>query len=1373
MTAGPGDELTAEELIEALRAVAAEETSFELFAELGSLLAARYAADGAPEDLDEAIASLRSAMDTPVPPEVEPAWIEMETARLLVLRGETAQSLADVEAAITYAGRALAVLAPPADDPDPDLALACYVLGAGHLLRASYAPAGARTDWRLAADALQRCVALLPPAHSSLGEVTARLGAALTAEIQHEMDELDDSAREEWTALGERVDAALRTMGTVRKDIRDDDPYRPIARYWHGTLRTIRFLAFGGDTEDRENALTDLESYAEHPGGDGHTANICHLFAAALHLSGSAPETLRTSGKMPHFDGFAQILATGNTASPEAARLALDHLDRVAEPDPAGSPYGSMSLALRLSAEIASNGQGPVGDRLAAVLHEHGNLPQAAADDDFGRLIGLLGDLQALRAGSAELGETIESFSRFIDELGDAHPLRHVFKAVLGQVLDASAGSGNAPRPPSWEERDAAFQLLEHILRELPADHPDRASTLVRLAGLLVRGLDTRYNLERLARVRELLQEATERPAADRENEAVQHFLLVIVESCLALGGSDGAPGLRDTTERLKRAVELAPPGHQIHTLSRALLPSILAQRFRLEGDLEHLDAAMYYARTMSRAGRTADAPDSEYPVLMDWLLAVMPLMRDYDHGRLAEITAHLREQVDRLPDDRTRRLIEHDLYTLDFARTIAGHYLDPRNVQSSPEDLTTMVGTLAARARELDRNSPYYPQEAGIAGHAKIGLAFLRRDVRMLDEGLATVSEAYRAASDLGDARLWLLSMIGGALVMRYELTHDRADLSNAIEKMEEVRRATEGEAPNHLMALNLNSLAGAYHLRADERLRDQDRMGRTGLASLRARAWSVMLQTSTERAFDAAVAGGGEAAEVALWCAASGLTETAIEALESGRALVLHAATTATGIPELLGADHPDLVAEWEAAASREDDAPWQPRADVPDELTGTPQRHAQFMENLPEIHVPSALRQRVMAAIEGTDAERRLFNPATVAEIAGALRGSGAAALVYLVSHPGWRGGVALVVGPDERVHRVDLPRLSGGQGSKVAAFVQAQRERADQDESSRTAWGQALGELCDWAWSAAMEPLLDSLAGHSPDPSRTNRLILVPVGELGAVPWHAARRTVGKGGKRYACQDAVISYAASARQFVDARRREPRPWAEEPALVNVRDSNLYWTSKEIEQIHEHHYPRARLLGGRTRGANAPPFRRATGQNVLALLPGPESGGATLLHLGCHASPRPRPVDSHLTLALLESLGMTDILRQGLAGTGEVPGGLVVLAACGSDLTSSHHDEALTLATAFVAGGAVGAVGARWPVDDFPTAVLMSMFHHYLNSGYDDPAVALRAAQLWMIDPRRRVPARLAADVIARLAETPLHEPESWAAFTYQGR
>jgi molecular chaperone DnaK (HSP70) len=70
-------------------------------------------------------------------------------------------------------------------------------------------------------------------------------------------------------------------------------------------------------------------------------------------------------------------------------------------------------------------------------------------------------------------------------------------------------------------------------------------------------------------------------------------------------------------------------------------------------------------------------------------------------------------------------------------------------------------------------------------------------------------------------------------------------------------------------------------------------------------------------------------------------------------------------------------------------------------------------------------------------------------------------------------------------------------------------------------------------------AAIGPLLGTL------PGRLRRIVLVPVGELGLVPWHAARCRSGRG-YHYACQDVVFSYAASARQFIDAAGLRPRPW-----------------------------------------------------------------------------------------------------------------------------------------------------------------------------------------------------------------------------------
>jgi CHAT domain-containing protein len=111
--------------------------------------------------------------------------------------------------------------------------------------------------------------------------------------------------------------------------------------------------------------------------------------------------------------------------------------------------------------------------------------------------------------------------------------------------------------------------------------------------------------------------------------------------------------------------------------------------------------------------------------------------------------------------------------------------------------------------------------------------------------------------------------------------------------------------------------------------------------------------------------------------------------------------------------------------------------------------------------------------------------------------------------------------------------------------------------------------------------------------------------------------------------------------------------------------------------------------------------------------------------------------------------------------------------VLAACASDHSGRERDEVLTLATAFLAAGAVGVVGARWEVADIPTAIFMIMFHHYLNAGYADPATALRAAQLWMLDPRRRLPVGLDERLAHELSLLDLAEVDNWAAFTYQGR
>ena len=172
-----------------------------------------------------------------------------------------------------------------------------------------------------------------------------------------------------------------------------------------------------------------------------------------------------------------------------------------------------------------------------------------------------------------------------------------------------------------------------------------------------------------------------------------------------------------------------------------------------------------------------------------------------------------------------------------------------------------------------------------------------------------------------------------------------------------------------------------------------------------LRARR-AVLLQSGSRHGVEAARLIGEDALRLAGWCLADGKPESAIEALELGRALVLHAATVAADIPALLrAANRPDLAAEWDIetlAAERSEDCRLE--------------------------DVPSDLRHRVLTALRNGAAEQRMLSAPTVTQIAAALRGARMDGLVYLIPSPGETGGHALIVRADGMIEECGLPSLS---------------------------------------------------------------------------------------------------------------------------------------------------------------------------------------------------------------------------------------------------------------------------------------------------------------------------------------------------------
>ncbi|MFF1412036.1 CHAT domain-containing protein [Streptomyces sp. NPDC058289] len=592
-------------------------------------------------------------------------------------------------------------------------------------------------------------------------------------------------------------------------------------------------------------------------------------------------------------------------------------------------------------------------------------------------------------------------------------------------------------------------------------------------------------------------------------------------------------------------------------------------------------------------------------------------------------------------------------------------------------------------------------------------------------------------------------------SLGMRFGLDGDPAVLDALIEELERLRIGVrEGRAPR-IAADALWQLAESYHLR---RLRtkgepdpeDTEVVDAAGEA-LTALAADVLLQSGVEHGLLAARTGASRGVRAARMAASYGRLHEAVTALELGRALVLQAASTASAVPELLeAAGRHDLAAAWRAAGGGE--APGD-AGEVPGLL-------------------PSTLRREALDAL-GYRGEGGLLGTPTLSDLADGLADAGADALLYLVAGDTSGPGLAIVVGPELGAGAGALTELRDVEGGPLARYVEAAaaRDGSPHDPAVVRTWEGALEDLCDWAFQA-LGPLLGEVeerlaAAGEGRRDRLPRIVLVPCGRLGIVPWHAARLPAEAAHDRL-CQTAVISYAASGGQLLRTARRAPRDPATFPVLVADPMMSLAYADTEVTTLRDVFYPHARLCGA-LYDEELPP---GTPDAVLGFL----ADGTSLLHVVSHGSAGTRPTVSALNLVADDActpapLTVTRLLDHG--GRQEPSDGpLVVLSACQTDLSMRDHDEALTLTTAFVAAGARDVVGSRWLAQDSASALLMAVFHHHLVVDGLAPVDALRAAQLWMLDPHRENPGSLSGDLLREMGQPGLERTALWAAFIHQG-
>ncbi|KAB8165715.1 CHAT domain-containing protein [Streptomyces sp. 3MP-14] len=965
------------------------------------------------------------------------------------------------------------------------------------------------------------------------------------------------------------------------------------------------------------------------------------------------------------------------------------------------------------------------------------------------------------------------------------------FRTLLG-MLGGAAGAGEeelARQGATGPERLRALLAgLDRLLATLPHTAPDR-SELAKLRSylrLLLSTLDPTAPAWDEADAADAEPVTGDSPGPSWPGRAEQERALAAAgDSLCAL--REGDPALLErAAAAMLEAVEALPEDSREGQLARTQLAGVLGQARRLSGSLQDSDASAALTRATravldrDRRGPLPDASPLNVQLAVDAAFLELDLAsREDDPAVAPRLIGELGRLHEALPPE-------------DPTRSAVGLALGLAHRQHA------LRAEGGERAQRLGRARAFLRAGAHATGGPFAHLPVLRRavvlaqvselepDQEAADEAIAALRTALEGPGLVHGQEAVLRFLLGQTLLRAALLGNDAEALDASVAELERADRlAATGSGAlrrsDALAELSSTLLARHHigaHLGADpERVRaDLTAALAKGHAALVESAEDVLLQLGAEHGLLVARAGAAHGRRLAHEAAHAGRAAEAVAALELGRSMVLRAAAASRTVPGLLeDAGQPELAAEW--------------RAQVPTDLLrpGAAEAFLARSARRDGPPVPSALRRRALAALRASNGRAPARTPG-VPELAAGLAATGVDALAYLLPAAGENGnGYAVLLRPTGEAPTVlRLPGLTLADPT-LSAYLDAaaHRSREPEDANGEARWRSSLDALCDWAGPVVMDPLLRAVPGRADgaDP----RIVLVPCGPLGVVAWHAARVRGGEangGGRerRYACERAVISYAASGAELLRAagRRRQPAV-AGGQVLVSDPELTLLWAEFEAEALRAAFYPGASRYGEFPSDADTPPDAAGTPDDLLAVLPGTEAGtdagrdggpgpGPAVVHLACHATAGPLPTRSALRLADGRALTVARLLED--ADAPGAAGPLVVLSACETDLSTRDHDEALTLATALVARGAVDVVGSRWAVNDGASAVLMTAFHHFLADRGLAPADALRAAQRWMLRPEDRVPLPL-TDAIRHEAGRPdLPDVHLWAAFTHQG-
>ncbi|MBP2326639.1 CHAT domain-containing protein/tetratricopeptide (TPR) repeat protein [Kibdelosporangium banguiense] len=953
-----------------------------------------------------------------------------------------------------------------------------------------------------------------------------------------------------------------------------------------------------------------------------------------------------------------------------------------------------------------------------------------------------------------DLDEAIGQARQAVDEATDDPPLLANWREILG-----AAERMRYERTADPDDLNGAVAVLRDALADDPA-HPGRLREL----GVILREqfelTGSRTTLDEAVR---LQQQAV---AGTREGHPeAGSWLVSLANAHLLRYTSFGtADDLDEAVVTSASGIAAFAPDHPELTAWRAAHAEILLARFDARGDFRDLDEAV---DTLAEVVRVTAADHRQRPRWVSGLADALQV-RHRQRGSAADLNLARELLASLAPDDpdfeqlNASAIALHSSYlsSKDPRFLADAIVMGTRAVERAPHDrvrrpevLQNLAVYLLARfeltesGNDLDNTQHLLTHAAGELPdghrwHASVLINLARVHVlryqhtngvdhHLADEAIACCKKASAVPNIDRDDAVKLTEVQSIAVRMRFErrgTAADRADLVETEVQLGQLITQLAEERGNSRRTDLLHE-----HARVQRALGQADLARATAREALRGHMWDLLVQPSTTEAVHSAQRTVDKSAAHIRWCLDDEAHAEALKVVESLRALVVHSVTARTTVTELLdAAGLTQLRDEWLNATRRHPN-----RA-----ITGA--------------EIDDELRHRVLQALTHSGDTRAraiadLLDAPEPADLAAGCRALGVDALVYLVQGVKEQAGVALMVHANGHVTAKRLNALVETKRGAMKRFATAHDRRlADPEDPDRTRrWRTALDAVLSWAWQAAMRQVIAEVARHVTGPPR---LVLIPTGSLGLIPWHVARRKIPGTGRpryRYALEEAVISYAPSARVLQRFARTELIPMNGHGLVVVDPTHDLPHAREEGESILRDHYPRAIRLGG----PQEPGIQPATPESVLD-----SPDDLPVLHFACHGMSTAPSVDSHLLLADEQRLTVDNLLDRGRLARGP----LVVLSVCSSAIPVEQYDEALSLATVFAAIGAGAVIGSLWAVSDASTRTLLETFHTLLNKDALAPADALRTAQLRSLETAR-----------SRHSPNAKDDPWHWAAFVHYGR